>query len=1145
MVENMLRKKCALLLLMLMVPVLAFAQNTGKLSGRVLDTSTGEGLPGASVVVLDLNLGVATDVDGYYVIVGVPVGTYDVQVSFVGYPSQTVQGVEVNAGYTRELNFDMQPGVELDEIVVEYERPLIQKDAVGVPKIVSSEEIQSLPVRGPEELAKIQAGVVAKEGTDELFIRGGRSGEVTFYIDGVKVQGSTGLPQSAIQQQEMLIGNINARYGDVMSGVINITTKSGSNKLFGSLEAITSQSLDAFGYNLVSGTVGGPLIKNKLSFFLSGEYLDQADSNPSYFGMLRLNDSKLQDLQGAPQAFRGRDADGNAVYMPIPAGLADGASLIVDDAGLPVISNGAVSFSDGTTVAVPSGIDASTIGLTPVERAELLTADDFSIKNDKLSATAQNLSGTGNLTWNILQNARLRVGGRVNVGQFDSINRELDALFAPESALRQDRSDYQVFGSWTQYVSNTTFFQIQADYSDRHVENYDPRLGNTFADLMEYGNIENPIYSTLAGYKNTSFVNETRIDDHGTPDPADDTEFTVRVPMYDNAFNDGANISGRTVSALVSPVGGRFNGYSKSRNEQFRMTASATTQLGLHQLEFGGEYEKRTNRAWSITARTLARYAADGNPEQVAGNPDLNPAGYNSYDEIPLFVLDDIVTYNGYDIRGQNEVDTENFSAYLSQDITKPLEDYNIAPYEPIYYGGYVQDKIEFNDIVLNLGVRADVFDNNTRVLKDRFSRRPICRAGDLGQTINGVSCGASTTLPGTIGSDYSVFFSGDDVVGYRDLNGNFYDVQGQAINAGDILLNGNVRSTGAQISEDMFTDYDPVFTLMPRIGVSFPITDQALFFASYGIVSQRPSTNTLATLDALTGTGGINNTGLKPEKTTKYELGFRQRLGDRSAFTISGFFHQIENLIQQREIRGATPSVYTSYENVDFGTVKGVEFDFDLRRTGNTSARINYTLSFADGTGSSSTTTSTITWVDETPPNFISPLDFDQRHKLNVSVDYRLGKGEGPMLGGIHPLENFGINVLATVGSGFPYTPVIEPFNRAGAARATNPKGAINSARMPWSSRVDLRIDRAFLIGKANVSAFLWVQNIFDQRNVNNVWRYTGIPDDDGFLASEAGASWLASASPVAETLYAHSNRQLGFVGLPRLTRLGLRLNF
>jgi outer membrane receptor protein involved in Fe transport len=400
--------------------------------------------------------------------------------------------------------------------------------------------------------------------------------------------------------------------------------------------------------------------------------------------------------------------------------------------------------------------------------------------------------------------------------------------------------------------------------------------------------------------------------------------------------------------------------------------------------------------------------------------------------------------------------------------------------------------------------------------------------------------------VPATIGSEFSVFYSGDDVVGYRDASGTFYDAGGQQINPGDILLAGQVRNTNGQVTPEMFEDYEPQVTWMPRIGVSFPVTDQALFFASYGVVSQRPSSRTFASLGALSGTGGINNTNLKPEKTTKYELGFRQRIGARAALTISGFFHQIENLIQKREVRGATPSVYTSYENVDFGTVKGIEFGFDLRRTNGFSANLNYTLSFADGTGSGDATTSTITWVDETPPNFISPLDFDQRHKFNASIDYRLGQGEGPTIFGAKLLENFGVNVLATSGSGFPYTTVIEPFNLAGAARATRPSGGINSSRMPWQSRIDLRVDRRFpLGGRSSVTAFLWVENLLDQVNTNNVWRFTGLPDDDGFLSTSEGGRAVAQGVPAFEELYQHRTRNTGSVGIPRQTRLGVRVDF
>jgi outer membrane receptor protein involved in Fe transport len=294
-----------------------------------------------------------------------------------------------------------------------------------------------------------------------------------------------------------------------------------------------------------------------------------------------------------------------------------------------------------------------------------------------------------------------------------------------------------------------------------------------------------------------------------------------------------------------------------------------------------------------------------------------------------------------------------------------------------------------------------------------------------------------------------------------------------------------------------------------------------------------------------LAGTGGASS-GLLPERTTEYEIGFRQRVGARAALTISGFFRQIENLIQTREVRGTTPNVYSQNENVDFGTVKGLEFGFDLRRSGGVAANVNYTLSFADGTGSASGTTGTIVWVDETPPNFISPLDFDQRHKFNVNVDYRMGKGEGPTVLGAKILENFGANILLTAGSGYPFTPVIEPFNLAGAARATQPKGGINSGRMPWSSRIDLKIDRRFQVsGKATLTASLWVQNLLDQVNVNSVWRYTGLPGDDGFLSTPEGAQFLSDKPVVSEDLYYHRLRALGNVGIPRMTRFGLRLDF
>ncbi len=145
-----------------------------------------------------------------------------------------------------------------------------------------------------------------------------------------------------------------------------------------------------------------------------------------------------------------------------------------------------------------------------------------------------------------------------------------------------------------------------------------------------------------------------------------------------------------------------------------------------------------------------------------------------------------------------------------------------------------------------------------------------------------------------------------------------------------------------------------------------------------------------------------------------------------------------------------------------------------------------------------------------------------------------------------MHPFANVGFSVFADLKSGTPYTPVVEPFNLAGGARAANPAGSINGARMPWSTRIDMRFDRRFPLNSgSSFTAFVWVQNLFDQINTNNVWRFTGAVETDGFLATSAGARQLAQSPPVFETLYNHRNRTLGNVGIPRQVRLGVRMDF
>ncbi|NNF03900.1 MAG: TonB-dependent receptor plug domain-containing protein, partial [Rhodothermales bacterium] len=777
-----------LVLMLLATPVLVFAQNTGKIAGQVTDADTGDPLPGAQVVVVGTTLGTVTDVDGNYFVIGVPVGSYDVQARFVGYQNATVSGVDISSGYTQEVNFALSAGVELDEVVVEYERPLIQKDAIGVPKIVDAEEIVNLPVRGAAEIAKTQAGVVSQEGSGTLNVRGGRGSEVSYYIDGVKVVGSAAVPQSAVQEQEMIIGNISARYGDAMSGIISITTKSGSPNFFGSFEGITSEALDDFGYNLASFAIGGPVVGENVNFFLSAEIVDQADSSPSALGELRLSDSQIDQLNSFPTSLPALDMEGNEVYIPMPASL--GGSNVT----LPIIYNadtghgevevidGVITASDGTTISVPENVDVETINFVPVESAALLTEDDFTVSKEKRRRASDRLAFSGNLTFNLIENVRFRLGGRYVDSGGESISTR-NVVFAPDGNRTEfERKDAQFYGTWTHYLSNNTFYQLQVDFTDRTGTNWDPRFSDSRESILDWGDFDNDVYAVTRGYKDVT-MQTISVDDHD-----------VQQPVYSYRYADGRFPVSETVTRLVAPPGGTGTvSYFEFHNTQLRFNALATTQIGLHQIEFGGEFEQQTNRSWSKFPETLSRFVEDPDAPHSPGAEQLpsDETGVTSLSELTFDQLG--AGYTGYNFYGSSEVDSENLNAYVN-DCTSPDDAnwsddncteafgdaaYNIAPYEPLFYGGYVQDKIEFRDIVLNLGLRVDVFDNNTRVLYDEWHRLPVERAGDVGLASS------------SVGDDWAVYYNQDTVEGYRDLDGQFYNANGEAVGAGDVLLTG------------------------------------------------------------------------------------------------------------------------------------------------------------------------------------------------------------------------------------------------------------------------------------------------------------------------------------------------------------------
>jgi outer membrane receptor protein involved in Fe transport len=282
---------------------------TGKIAGVVKDGESGMPLPGVNVIIEGTSMGAATELRGEYVILNIPPGVYDIKASMMGYTPQRYTGVRVSIDLTTTIDFELKTTV-LDigeEVTIVAERPLIRKDITSSRSIVSTEEIKEMPVENMYQVLELQAGVVRGSG-GEMHIRGGRSGEVAYLVDGISVTDpysssmAITVENNAIQELEMVSGTFNAEYGQAMSAVVNIVTKEGSDSYNGMIESYIgdyfSNNKDIF-FNIdhidplaiknLEGTFSGPVpfLGNKLTFFTSGRYYD----SDGYFTGIRRYDA--------------------------------------------------------------------------------------------------------------------------------------------------------------------------------------------------------------------------------------------------------------------------------------------------------------------------------------------------------------------------------------------------------------------------------------------------------------------------------------------------------------------------------------------------------------------------------------------------------------------------------------------------------------------------------------------------------------------------------------------------------------------------------------------------------------------------------------------------------------------------------------
>ena len=1116
--------------------------------------------------------------------------------------------------------------------IVDYIVPLIDKDQTASGGTVTAKEIAKMPNRDASSVATTVGGVFSADG-ERGSVRGARSDQTVMFIDGMRVLGSASLPQSAIEQVTVILGGLPAQYGDARGGIINVTTKGPSRQFGAGLELETSQFLDAFGHNRLGFSVQGPLIKGKenqptslLGFFISGDIYYNDDSRPTATGIYVANDDVLTNLQNVPLRPSGlssgtyrntefirtndlthqKTTPNSSRYGVNLSGKLDvrtgdnanltfGGQYIMNDGRTfsnrnsmfnydknPLIKNTTWRVYGRFTQKFPSKSESAALikniyysiqadysenfnsNMDPDHKADVFkygylgSYTTYKIPTYELGSVVIDGQEYDNVA--LLNSWDFDIGldfqDRSHNQYFANYTNQIFEMFPNQirntdelqllGGLLNGQSPDMAYGLWfapgtiqTRYgENNNTQISIKADAA-ADIGNHELKFGFQYEQRVSRGYSYNSqaLWTLMRGYTNFHILT---------------LDIDNPMPVYvDGVFQNQVNYY-RKYDGLVQ------NNFDWNLRNKLGLDPTGLDFILID--------------SYDMDKNTIQYYDKDGimHTQNVEG--DLFSIDMFNADEL----LNDgnyVANYFGYDHMGNKLKSRPSFDDFFTQkdeygNYTRP-----IPAYEPIYMAGYIQDKFTFKDLIFNIGLRVDRFDANQPVLKDPFLFYPAYTVKDV-NTIGGVG----VSHPDNMGADNVVYVDNvsnpTQITGYRN-EFTWYNAEGVEIQDPNILDAGSgvspllIDPNQTHITSSSFEDYNPQWSVMPRISFSFPISDEALFFAHYDVLTQRPTSNVYSDPSIYyfinNISESINNPNLQPTKTIDYELGFQQVLSSKSSLRLTAFYREMRDDIQAYRFTGAYPKDYTSFNNIDFGTVKGITVTYDLRQlSSNTRVNASYTLQFADGTGSSTTTAAAL--IASGLPNLrtMNPLNWDRRHGFNIMIDYRYGEGKsyrGPSITrkkgtdnekNVQLLKNTGVNFTVNGGSGIPYTAQENIVGITGGGTRIL-KGTINGSRLPWQFRIDMRMDKEIYTKwgsgdkKAYFDIYLQVLNLFNTQNVLGVYSATGNPDDDGYLAA---AEWQ---SEINEQINSASYRDLYAVRVnspfnysrPRQIRIGVLFNF
>jgi len=986
----------------------AFAQ-TGKISGVVTDQS-GVSLPGVNVSLDGTTQGAVTDAEGFYDILNVRPGTYDVRATFVGFTPAVQEDVRVSTGLTSEVAFQLQEEtVGLDELVVSAERPIVQLDVSANVASLTPEEFVDLPVAGVSEILDLQAGI-----EPGLSVRGGGLGELAFMVDGMNMrtgrdqQPFTNISYTSVEEVQVQTGGFNAEYGNVRAGVINVTTKEpprtrysfdglfrftpAQDKAFDALGRLP-ENCDFSDPNNVDPSCDSywvrPLFDPAVSETGSSEGTWNAYQQRQYATTEGLV-SAAADLQArgfdvTPEDmkdyYRHAFRKDNTIDIPdyqadftLGGPLVPGLSEKLGDLRFLISYRGtqtaysvpqtrdafdANTFQGKLTSNIRQGMKVTLSGMRGTERGMMPNGD-----NSRVTLWQGNLP---NYPWQGLD------AGGFGVQPVVGISAERGDAIYSDALMSVGDIDHTMFGlNFTHTLNSNTFYEV-------NLQNMSSKYRQHFANMRQ-----------------DSFVC-----------PASGTGPNGESCSPGNVVGVGYAANGVAASDEAFCIGGGSD-----------ITGDGTAReycLGLTDdpLGYSGQSGNLIGSGVSVGGHwNKTRDTSDVNV--FSGRFDLT-SQVNRFFQIKTGA--ELILSN-YDIWSQR----------VSQELGFFYEHHEWER-TPIQGATYVQSKLEFQGMIANVGVRLDYFNPN---------------------------------------SEWWVFENPYDAA-----------LRGQE----DVL-------------DELLPKEDPDSKLYvsPRIGVSFPITENSKLYFNYGHFRQMLSPFDIFGIQS-TPAGGIDvigNPNHPMPQTVAYELGFDQNLFDLFLLRVSGFYRDIRD--QDRTVTFNSLGSVVNYQSLrpwNYEDVRGAEFTLSKNRGNWVRGFVNYTyLQTKNGNFGFST---------------FYENSFDQLTYLRTSTDYRQNAPVaepfarmnllfltpnqfGPDVAGVQPLSDWRISFLGEWRAGEQWT------WRGGASGFPELQPNVQY-RDFWN--FDLRFTKHLNTTFADLQLFLDIDNIFNRRHLYNNAAFADANDD------------------------------------------------